>query len=375
MSGAAAAGRARAAETLAVRAATPLRGFELDLELGARAGEPLALVGPSGAGKTTLLRIVAGLVRPRSGRVALGERIWLDLERGVDVPAERRRCGLVFQDYALFPRMSAWRNVAYGIAGRRAERRAAALAMLERFGIAELAEARPPSLSGGERQRVALARALAARPPALLLDEPLAALDSTTRRGAMRQLGEVLGELRSPALLVTHSFDEAALLAPRLAIVDRGRLLQSGAPAEISARPASPFVADFAGAAVLRGEASGEPGGLTVVRLQGGGEVRSIDPGRGPVAVSVYPWDVALEPPGAAAVDSMLNRLEGEVTSVTTIGNRARVAVELPQPLSAELTARSAGQLGLRPGARVTAAWKASATRLIAIDERPPSGA
>jgi molybdate transport system ATP-binding protein len=353
------------ATTLEARIATPLRGFELEAELSAAAAEPLALVGPSGAGKTSLLRALAGLLTPRSGRVELGDQPWFDSERGIDLPPERRRCGLVFQDYALFPRMSAARNVAYGVEGGRGERRAAALAMLERFGVAHLADAKPPSLSGGERQRVALARALAARPRALLLDEPLSALDSATRRTALGELRGVLAELNSPVVLVTHSFDEAALLAETLAVVDQGRIVQRGTAAGISARPTSPFVADFAGAVVLRGDATSEPGGLTLVRLDGGGEVKTTDPGQGSVAVSVFPWEISLEAMGSAAANSMLNRLEGEVTSVTTVGNRARIGISVPQPLTAEVTADSAVRMGLQPGARIVAAWKASATRLI----------
>jgi molybdate transport system ATP-binding protein len=345
---------------------TPLREFELAVELAARPGEPLALVGPSGAGKTSVLRILAGLLRPSRGRVGLGEQVWLDSERGVELPAERRHCGYVFQDYALFPRMSALRNVAYGAPGSRAERREAALTMLERFGIAGLAEAMPPTLSGGERQRVALARALAARPRALLLDEPLSALDSSTRRRALGELRAVLAELGAPVVLVTHSFDEAAVLAAELAIVDRGVIVQRGDAAAISATPASEFVADFAGAAVLRGEAEPGPAGeLTLVRLAGGGAVRSTDIVRGPVAVCVYPWEVSLEPPGAAAADSIQNRVPAEVDALTTIGNRTRVALSLPQSLTAEVSADSARRMGLREGTRVTAAWKAAATRLV----------
>ncbi|MFN8217399.1 MAG: ABC transporter ATP-binding protein [Solirubrobacterales bacterium] len=350
---------------LTARVRVPLRDFELACELAAAPGATLALCGPSGAGKSSLLRAVAGLLTPAAGRVALGEEVWFDAEQGVDLPPERRRCGLLFQDYALFPRMTAWRNVAYGIGGPRRARRAAAEAMLARFGVADLAAARPGALSGGERQRVALARALAARPGALLLDEPLSALDAATRRGAIERLREALGELEVPALLVTHSFDEAALLAAEVAILDRGAVVQRGGAAEISARPASPFVADFAGAAVLRGEASAEPDGLTLVRLEGGGELRSVDPARGPVAVSVFPWEVALEAPGAARDDSIRNRVAGEVTSLTTVGNRTRVGIALPQPLTAEITADSAVRLGLAPGTRVVAAWKAAATRVI----------
>jgi molybdate transport system ATP-binding protein len=327
-----------------------------------------------------MLRAIAGLLTPREGRVELGDSVWLDTGRGVDLAPERRGCGFLFQDYALFPRMSAWRNVAYGMGGPRRERRAAATAMLERLGVAGLADARPTAMSGGERQRVALARALAARPPVLLLDEPLSALDSTTRREAIGELRAVFAETATPVVLVTHSFEEAAVLAGELVVIDAGREVQRGSAAEISAAPASAFVADFAGAVVLRGEARGE-GGLTAVRLPGGGDVWSADEARGPVSLSVFPWEISIEA-GATAIeadsrarrvpsaslegDSRLNRLPCEVTSLTTIGSRARVGLAAPEPLVAEITAASAARLALRPGTRVVAVWKATATRLIA---------
>jgi molybdate transport system ATP-binding protein len=315
-----------------------------------------------------MLRAIAGLLSPREGQVGLGDSVWLDTEHGVDLAPERRGCGFLFQDYALFPRMSAWRNVAYGMGGPRRERRAAATAMLERFGVGALAEARPPTMSGGERQRVALARALAARPPVLLLDEPLSALDSTTRREAIGELRAVFAETATPVVLVTHSFEEAALLAGELVVIDAGREVQRGSAAAISAAPASAFVADFAGAAVLRGEASGA-GDLTLVRLAGGGEVWSVDQARGPVSLSVFPWEISIEsgsaPGPAVPTDSRLNRLSCEVTTVTTIGSRARVGLAAPEPLVAEVTAASAVRLDLRPGSRVVAVWKATATRLI----------
>ncbi len=367
--------------TLAAGVRHPLREFELTLEVRAEAGVPLALVGRSGSGKTSMLRAIAGLLSPEEGRVELGDSVWLDTERGVDLAPERRGCGFLFQDYALFPRMSARRNVAYGMSGPRRERRAAATAMLERFGVAALADARPATMSGGERQRVALARALAARPPMLLLDEPLSALDSTTRREAIGELRAVFAETATPVVLVTHSFEEAAVLAGELVVIDAGREVQRGSAAAISAAPASAFVADFAGAMVLRGEAGGE-GGLTRVRLPGGGEVWSADEARGPVSLSVFPWEISIEVGGAAAMeadsrapgapaatlegDSRLNRLACEVTSLTTVGSRARVGLAAPEPLVAEVTAASAGRLDLRPGARVVAVWKATATRLIA---------
>src|SRR5262249_36108538 len=155
---------------LRANATTGLGAFTLDIALEVQDATCLALAGPSGAGKTTVLRIIAGLRRPERGRIACGERTWLDTERGIDVGPEARRCGYVFQDYALFGHLRAWQNVAYPLTDlRREERRRRAHELLARFGIDHLADARPATLSGGERQRVAVARALARRPDALLL--------------------------------------------------------------------------------------------------------------------------------------------------------------------------------------------------------------
>jgi len=343
--------------------------LDLDVAVDVPDGDCLALAGPSGAGKTSVLRAIAGLLRPARGRIACGEELWFDAEARVELPPERRRCGYVFQDYALFGHLSAWRNVAYGLprsVPRRA-RRAEAVALLERFGMAALADARPETLSGGERQRVALARALAAQPRALLLDEPLAALDARSAAAAGRELAGLLRELRVPALLVTHDFAEAALLGDAVAVLDAGRVVQRGSAAELTAAPASAFVADLTGAVVLRGRAHRDGEGLTRIALDGGGEVVALHPAAvvGEVAVSVHPWEIALEPPGSAAAGSARNRLEVEVTSVTALGNRVRVGLAAPQPLAAELTGASSERLGLAPGARAIATWKAAATRVM----------
>jgi molybdate transport system ATP-binding protein len=340
---------------------------ELDLSLEVADGACLALAGPSGAGKTSVLRAVAGLLRPRHGRVACGEEVWFDADRGVDRPPERRRCGYVFQDYALFGHLSAWRNVAYGLprsVPRRA-RRTEALALLERFELGALADARPATLSGGERQRVALARALASSPRALLLDEPLAALDARSAAAAGRELASVLRELHVPALLVTHDFEEAALLGDEVAVLDGGRVVQRGSAAQLASAPASGFVADLTGAVVLRGHARRDAEGLTRVALEGGGEVVALAPASGEVAVSVHPWEITLEPLGEHAAGSARNRLDVAVTSVTTLGNRVRVGLAAPQPLAAELTSASVARLELAPGTRVVASWKAAATRVL----------
>jgi molybdate transport system ATP-binding protein len=345
---------------------TRLREFELSVSLEVEPGACLALVGPSGAGKTTVLRAIAGLRRPDRGRLRLGPDVWLDTDAGVDLAPEERRCGYLFQDYALFPHLSAWRNVAFGLRGiERGERRPRALELLDRFGVGGLAEERPRTLSGGERQRVALARALAPAPRALLLDEPLAALDTRTRAEAARSLASALADAAVPAILVTHDFAEAAVFATEVAVIDRGRIVQRDAPAALSARPSSAFVADFTGAFVLFGVARPTEAGATRVALEGGGEVASSDEAAGPVAVAVYPWEVTLEPAGGQPHGSALNRIEARVDSLTEVGGRVRVGLRASQSLAAEVTAESAARLGLEPGRRVAATWKATATRLV----------
>lgn len=353
---------------LHVEASTRLGAFALDVALEVPAGACLALAGPSGAGKTSVLRVAAGLVRPQDGRVTCDDEVWLDTKRGIDMAPERRRVGYVFQEYALFAHLRAWQNVAYPLRGiDRTERRRRALALLERFGVAHLADARPRTLSGGERQRVAVARALARRPAALLLDEPLSALDSRSRAAAGRELAAVLAETGVPALLVTHDFTEAALLGQRVGVIDGGRVIQEGTAAELAASPASAFVADFTGAVVLTGSARPGDRGLTTVALDAGGIVFSTEPGDGPVAVSVYPWEIALAPAGSEPAGSAQNHLAVRVVSVTAVGNRVRIGLAAPQPLTAELSLASAEQLDLTPGEPVIATWKAAATRLVRL--------
>jgi molybdate transport system ATP-binding protein len=351
---------------LSIRAVAELGATSLDVELGVAPGECVALAGPSGAGKTSVLRVVAGLLRPRAGRVACGDEVWLDTERGVDRAPEDRRCGYLFQDHALFGHLRAWENVAYPLRGvGRAERRARAHELLDRFGVGALADARPRTLSGGERQRVALARALARRPHALLLDEPLSALDARTRKDATRALAALLRDAAVPAILVTHDFAEAAELGDRVGVMAGGRVVQEGTASEIAARPRDAFVADFAGAVVLLGEAMPGPDGLTAVRLdREGGTVLSTDAARGPVAASVFPWEIALAPADAAGGGSAQNGLRARVVTLTTLGNRVRVALDAAQPLSAEVTTAAAHDLDLAPGRVVRATWKATATRL-----------
>jgi len=328
-----------------------LRSFalELSLEVGE---EPLALVGPSGAGKTTLLHAIAGLTRPDRGRIACGET-WFDSEQGVDLPPEERSVGLVFQDYALFPHLSVDENVRFG-ARRSIE------SVLRRLGIAELAHERPRELSGGERQRVALARALAREPKALLLDEPLAALDAATRASVRSYLRDLLRELRLPALVVTHDYADAIAIADRIGVLVEGKLVQLGTASELLTSPATPFVGDLVGGNVLTGRASRRDDGLTEVELADGSRVLSTDEGDGEVALLVYPWEITLA--RAAGDDSSRNHVQGVVEELVPFQNRVRVRVG---PLTAEVTTASAERLGLRVGEPVVASFKATGTRLL----------
>ncbi|HVS84139.1 MAG TPA: ABC transporter ATP-binding protein [Gaiellaceae bacterium] len=340
--------------TLTADFALPLRSFELALELEVEG--TVALVGPSGAGKTSTLRVVAGLARPARGHVELDGEAWVDAERGVFVPPERRRVGLVFQDYALFPHLSVRRNVEFGAEGRPVDE------LLERLRIAALADARPRELSGGERQRVALARALARDPEVLLLDEPLAALDAHTKTAVRAELAELLRSLRLPTLLVTHDYEDAAALADTVGVLVDGGLRQLASPAELVARPGDAFVASFTGANLLHGIA--QRGALTTVRLASGDELYSTDEAEGEVGVVVYPWEISVAREHAERGDSALNVVRGEVGSVVEVANRVRVRIG---PVTAEVTAASAERLALASGGVAYATFKATGTRLVPL--------
>ena len=211
-------------------------------ELRCASGELVALVGPSGSGKSTILRSIAGLYRPRAGEVRCAGETWFD---GVlDLSPQQRRCGLVFQNYALFPHLSALANVALA-AGHvpPAERGARSRELLELVNLAGLEARRPAQLSGGQQQRVALARALARDPQVLLLDEPFAAVDRVTRRKLQRELALLRKRVRIPIILVTHDLDEARVLGDSMSILHHGQTLQCGSPAEVMTRPVSAEVA------------------------------------------------------------------------------------------------------------------------------------
>jgi ABC-type sulfate/molybdate transport systems ATPase subunit len=332
----------------------PLRSFDLDLTL--EVGSTVALVGPSGSGKTTALRAAAGLVRPQSGRVAVDDETWFDAKLGVDLAPDRRRVGLVFQEYALFPHMTVRANIEYA-------RKQGADEYLRRFRISSLEHARPAQLSGGEKQRVALARALARDPQVLLLDEPLSALDAHTKIAVRTDLQELLAGLDIPVLLVTHDFEDAAALADSVSVIVDGTLRQTGSPAELVARPADSFVASFTGANLLHGHAEARQNGSTRVHLADGGVITTADEVSGEVVLAVYPWDITVgaTPPH----DSALNVIRAPIRTVAELGNRVRITIGL---VSAEITAESLARLDLRPGQTAYASFKATGTRVVAGD-------
>jgi molybdate transport system ATP-binding protein len=224
-----------------LRQAAPI---PLSVELSCREGEMLALVGVSGSGKTTILRTIAGLYRPQQGLVTCSGETWLNTAQNIDVPPHLRRVGLVFQSYALFPHMTALRNVMTALGHRPPdERTERARAFLAQVHLQELEDRRPLELSGGQQQRVAVARALAREPAVLLLDEPFSAVDRPTRRSLHAELAELRQTVSIPIVLVTHDIDEAVALADRICVLDRGETLQTGSPADLLAAPANARVA------------------------------------------------------------------------------------------------------------------------------------
>jgi molybdate transport system ATP-binding protein len=319
-------------------------------------GEVVALLGPNGAGKTTLLRAVAGLLAFGSGHVRLDGRVLEDTATGEYVPTERRPIGFVFQDYLLFPHLDVLENVAFGLRSRGMSRQAAAgkaAEWLDRVGLKSYAKTKPAELSGGQRQRVALARALAPDPRLLLLDEPLAALDVTTRADVRRDLKRHLESFEGIRLLVTHDPLEAVALADRLIVMEHGHLVQTGTAAEVTERPRSQYVADLVGVNLLRGEADHGS-----VKLETGPVMAVAGAEVGDVFAVVHPRAVAIH--RAHPEGSPRNVWPGRASSIELLGNRVRVRIDGQVPLVAEVTPAALKELNLVEGGEVWLSFKAT---------------
>jgi molybdate transport system ATP-binding protein len=342
--------------SLEARVELTLGQLHLDVELAVATGELVVLLGPNGAGKTTLLGALAGLVPLDGGRVVLDGVVLDDVDGGVYVPTERRPVGFVFQDYLLFPHLSALENVAFGLRARgvgRAEARRRAAGWLDRVGLAAHTSSRPRALSGGQAQRVALARAMVSDPRLLLLDEPLAALDAATRAVLRRDLRRHLASFDGTRLLVTHDPLEAIALADRLVVLEGGRITQTGTPEQVSAQPHSRYVAELVGVNLYRGHADDG-----AIMLEGGGRLVAAGDHRGEVFAAVHPHAVALhrQPPEGTP----RNVWSGTADTLETIGDRVRVRVTGPVPIIAEVTPAAASELHLADGGPVWATVKAT---------------
>ena len=342
-------------------------GHTLDVELAARPGEVVAVVGPNGSGKTTLLRALAGMVPLSGGEVRYDSEPWESEQRRLTV--QERHVGMVLQDILLFPHLSARDNVAYGPRSRGQGRRLArtvAEGWLTRLGVGELADRRPGELSGGQAQRVALARALATSPRLLLLDEPLAALDVGAAMALRIELARHLAGYDGVTVLVTHDAVDALTMADRVVVLDRGSIVQEGTPSEVARRPRTPHVARLVGLNVLSGRSIGNR-----VDISGGGELVTATAYDGLVNATFSPAavTVALEPSAGSA----RNQWRGPVVSVVPHGLAVRVHLEAAGGLIADVTAESAVRLGLTPGREVWMSVKATEVSVHAATSADPA--
>jgi molybdate transport system ATP-binding protein len=341
-------------------------GFAMDaaLDVGIAAGAMLVVFGPSGAGKTTLLRLVAGLERPRRGRVAFDGDVWCDTANRLWWPPQRRRVGVVFQEPTLFPHLTVAENIRYGVAsaGNSFERVPGLL------GVERLEQRYPGELSGGEAQRVALARALAAGPRLLLLDEPFASLDAPTRVRLRRDVRALLQTTGTPSVLVTHDRTEAIAMGDLLAVVVAGRVRQLGAIADVFSRPADVEVAAALGVeSVLPARVVDVSAGIVEVAVEDTvlhvAERDPIAPGT-MVYACIRAEDVTLEK-RVAGEGSARNHLAARVVHITAEGPIERVSLDCGFQLDALITRRSRQEMELAPGVRVTAAVKATSVHLV----------
>ncbi len=349
-----------------------LGGFRLrGLSLSLGAGEILALLGPNGAGKSVSLETIAGFHRLESGRIFIRGR------DATNLPPERRKIGLIFQNYSLFPHLSVARNILFGFDARRAARRAAETplsrldlaGLLDYFGIAHLADRAPQDLSPGESQRVALARTFASAPDLFLFDEPFSALDAQTRTALRRDLDRFLREARIPAIFVTHNHEDVRMLGDRIAVMRAGEIVQSGTAREVFHAPSDPFVAAFVGIEnILPGRVLGEAGGLCIVEIAGI-SIRAAAPGRtrgSAVHVCIRSEDIELcAPSSTGRAEGETNRLQARVAAVVEQGLLYKVTLDCGFLLDAYLTAREMRKMSLTLDARLELEFAPGAAHLV----------
>lgn len=366
---------------IALHQAAPI---PLNAETECAAGELLALVGPSGSGKSTILRSIAGLYRPRQGRVMCNDVDWFDSDAGVNLAPQARSVGLVFQHYALFPHLRAVDNVAAALGhlprARRGERARELMATVHLEGLEQRF---PAELSGGQQQRVAVARALARDPAVLLLDEPFSAVDQVTRRKLQRELAQLRRRLNMPIILVTHDLDEARVLADRLCILHRGRTLRAGAPGELLARPGDPLVARLVGLTnVFDGTIMEHRAGADTTLLQWADytlealHAPAFAPGT-QVTWVIPAENVILHRRDRPSRGEHENPVSGVVEEYTELGEITSVTVVVAQrrdtPLSMSVPTHVARRNHLAPGEAVTVSLLAQGIHIMPAESDPPS--
>jgi molybdate transport system ATP-binding protein len=334
--------------------------FSLSIAMQVAAGETLALLGPNGAGKSTTLRTLAGLHAIDHGHVRIDGELVDDGSAAAFVPPERRDAGVVFQDHLLFPHLTARDNIAFGLRSRGLKTRlarAVATAWLQRVDLPNRGDALPAELSGGQAQRVALARALAGKPRLLLLDEPLAAADASARLELRRTLQAQLRTFPGSCLIVAHDLDDALAIADRIAVMENGRIVQSGSIDELGHRPASRYVADLIGLNCFRGVCHDN-----VLTVDNGATIVVGVAHEGPVIATLHPRAVALfrERPAGSPRNVWRAPIVGTERTVDCI--RVRLGGDLP--VIAEVTESAVRDLDLDGGGSVWAAIKATEFRV-----------
>ena len=339
--------------------------FSLDVAFEVGAGETVALLGPNGAGKSTLVEALAGLVPIDTGEVRVAGEVWERPEGGFRLSPQQRSVGVMFQGLRLFPAVSVLDNVAYGLRAQgiaRDESRSRAQKLLGHFDVGGLAARVPPTLSGGQAQRVALARALAVEPALLLLDEPMSALDVENRVEARRTLRRALDEFAGAKLVITHEPLEAMALADRLIIIEGGRIVQTGTPAEIRNRPRSQYTASLVGLNLISGIIVTREGHMLIDTGKGDLAIAGhggLDPGT-TVRATIHPRAITLATQDARPSSSARNVIDAKVAGIELIGDRVRVLLDARPPLTAEVTVEALDELNLKRSQHVWAIVKAT---------------
>ena len=339
--------------SVTARIVTSVGDFHLDAQLACAPGETVALLGPNGAGKSMIVKAIAGLQPIECGCIRIDSTPVDEPASTTFIPPEHRRVGVVFQDYLLFPHMSVRQNIEFG--PRNLKVTGTTQPWIERLDLTALLERKPAQLSGGQSQRVAIARALATNPRALLLDEPLAALDAATKQEVRGQLRHFLTDFEHGTILVTHDPLDALVLADRIVVVEDGRVTQQGPTAEVASQPRTDYLAKVLGVNLLRGDVY-----EGVMTPDGGGSLVVSTDLEGPAVVVIRPQAITLhanKPEGSAR-----NVWESTVLGIETHHDQVRVALSGPPELTAAVTHAAVADLKLVPGQRVWMSLKATDT-------------